>query len=91
MLPYEQHTSSSFAICCSRRPMPSLLFFIVYVVGNKNVFRAKLAKKILMAKAVDEKKGMCSKNEHILFAIITLMVVLGFLMLVSDYRFVMIG
>ena len=45
----------------------------------------------MMAKAADKKKGMCSKNEHILFAIITLMVVLGFLMLVSDYRFVMIG
>ena len=71
--------------------MPSLLFFIVYVGGNKNVLRAKLAKKILMAKAADEKKRVCSKNEHTLFAIITLMVVLGFLMLVSDYRFVMIG
>ena len=71
--------------------MPSLLFFIVYIVGSKNVFRAKLAKKIMMAKAADEKKRVCSKNEHTLFAIITLMVVLGFLMLVSDYRFVMIG
>ena len=31
------------------------------------------------------------ENEHTLFAIITLMVVLGFLVLVSDYRFIMIG
>ena len=41
--------------------MPSLLFFIVYIVGSKNVFRAKLAKKIMMAKAADEKKRVCSK------------------------------
>ena len=45
----------------------------------------------MMAKAADEKKRVGSKIERTLFAIITLMVVLGFLMLVSDYRFVMIG
>ena len=52
-----------------------MLYFIVYVVGNKNVSGAKLAKKIMMAKAAYEKKRVCSKNEHTLFAIITFMVV----------------